>query len=231
MRRTGPWGMTGRSARRTPTGRALSRILRQAYTDGRLDLNEFDERTTAAYAAKTWADLRQLTSDLPVDAVLGADIEKPRVAAGTPGRPGMQEPSDPAAGPPRAGFRPVPAHRLALAGPGGLAACDRAGDTPSDLLPGGPAPGRAARPPGAWTGWFRARDGRPCPLRATLAVPRHGQPGRGQSGGGQPKQGSGQQKHGVRGRQAGRDRRQPAGRRRSSRNSVRCLPRAPAAGT
>jgi hypothetical protein len=51
-------------------------ILRQAYTDGRLDLGEFDERTTAAYAAKTWADLRQLTSDLPVDAVLGA-IEIP----------------------------------------------------------------------------------------------------------------------------------------------------------
>jgi hypothetical protein len=76
-------------------------ILRQAYTDGRLDLGEFDERTTAAYAAKTWADLRQLTSDLPVDAVLGADIGKPPVAAGTPWRPGIQQPSDRPALPPR----------------------------------------------------------------------------------------------------------------------------------
>ena len=95
-------------------------ILRQAYTDGRLDLNEFDERTTAAYAAKTWADLRQLTSDLPVDAVLGADIGKPPVAAGTPGRPGMQEPSDRSALPPRGPvfvpFLPIALLWLVLAG-------------------------------------------------------------------------------------------------------------------
>jgi Domain of unknown function (DUF1707) len=67
-------------------------ILRQAYTEGRLDLGEFDERTTGAYASKTWADLRQLTSDLPVDAVLGADIAKSPAAAGTPWRPGVGEP-------------------------------------------------------------------------------------------------------------------------------------------
>jgi DUF1707 SHOCT-like domain len=95
-------------------------ILRQAYTDGRLDLNEFDERTTAAYAAKTWADLRQLTSDLPVDAVLGADIEKPPVAAGTLGRPGMQEPSDRPAlaprGPVFVPFLPIALLWLVLAG-------------------------------------------------------------------------------------------------------------------
>ena len=29
-------------------------VLREAYTDGRLTLDEFEERTSAAYASKTW---------------------------------------------------------------------------------------------------------------------------------------------------------------------------------
>ena len=49
-------------------------VLRDAYTDGRLTLEEFDERTSAAYASKTWGDLRELTTDLPVQPVLGADL-------------------------------------------------------------------------------------------------------------------------------------------------------------
>jgi hypothetical protein len=49
-------------------------VLRDAYTDGRLTLEEFEERTSAAYASKTWADLRELTADLPVEPVLGADL-------------------------------------------------------------------------------------------------------------------------------------------------------------
>jgi len=49
-------------------------VLRDAYTDGRITLAEFEERTSAAYASKTWADLRELTSDLPVEPVLGADL-------------------------------------------------------------------------------------------------------------------------------------------------------------
>ena len=48
--------------------------LREAYTAGRLTLDEFDERMTAAYAGKTWGDLRKLTADLPVQPVLGTDI-------------------------------------------------------------------------------------------------------------------------------------------------------------
>jgi DUF1707 SHOCT-like domain len=40
-------------------------ILREAYSAGRLTLEEFDERTTAAFAARTWGSLRELTSDLP----------------------------------------------------------------------------------------------------------------------------------------------------------------------
>ncbi|MDQ2810649.1 MAG: DUF1707 domain-containing protein [Actinomycetota bacterium] len=46
-------------------------VLRDAYTDGRLTLDEFEERTAAAYAARTWANLRELTGDLPLEPVLG----------------------------------------------------------------------------------------------------------------------------------------------------------------
>jgi hypothetical protein len=49
-------------------------VLRDAFTDGRLTLDEFEERMTAAYAAKTWTELRQLTGDLPVEPLLGADL-------------------------------------------------------------------------------------------------------------------------------------------------------------
>ena len=48
--------------------------LRDAYTAGRLTLEEFDERTSAAYESKTWGDLRKLTEDLPSQPVLGADV-------------------------------------------------------------------------------------------------------------------------------------------------------------
>src|SRR6266700_8335653 len=51
-------------------------VLRDAYTDGRLTLEEFEQRTSAAYASKTWADLRELTGDLPVEPVLGADLQQ-----------------------------------------------------------------------------------------------------------------------------------------------------------
>jgi hypothetical protein len=57
-------------------------VLRTAYTDGRLDLDEFGDRMTAAYTAKTWADLRELARDLPVDLNLGRG---PRPAAADTG--------------------------------------------------------------------------------------------------------------------------------------------------
>ena len=40
-------------------------ILRVAYAEGRLTRAELDERIDVAYAAKTRADLRDLTGDLP----------------------------------------------------------------------------------------------------------------------------------------------------------------------
>lgn len=84
---------------------AVVATLREAYTAGRLTLDEFDERMAAAYASKTWGDLRELTVDLPVQPALGTDI---------PGRPPSPAPSPalPASAPkpepePAAGPRPA----------------------------------------------------------------------------------------------------------------------------
>jgi hypothetical protein len=74
-------------------------VLRDAFTDGRLTLDEFEERMTAAYAAKTWTDLRQLTGDLPVEPLLGADLSlRPQAApppAVTPAGPPSRRPGRP----------------------------------------------------------------------------------------------------------------------------------------
>jgi len=44
----------------------VAEVLRQAAGDGRIDLEELDERLEAAYAAKTYGDLVPITADLPV---------------------------------------------------------------------------------------------------------------------------------------------------------------------
>jgi len=73
--------------------------LRDQYAEGRLTLEEFDERTSAAYAAKTWTDLRELTSDLPVR--LSFAPASAAVAAGSgagaPGQWGQHRPGAPQA--------------------------------------------------------------------------------------------------------------------------------------
>src|SRR6187200_2263116 len=43
----------------------VASILRDAAGEGRLDLEELDERLTAVYAAKTYGDLEPITCDLP----------------------------------------------------------------------------------------------------------------------------------------------------------------------
>jgi hypothetical protein len=58
--------------------------LREAFTVGRLSMDEFDERMTAAYASKTWGELRELTVDLPVQPVLGADLPDRQLPAPVP---------------------------------------------------------------------------------------------------------------------------------------------------
>ena len=54
-------------------------ILRDAYSAGRLTLEEFDERTSLAFAAKTWGGLRELTRDLPQQARLAIPPPVPEV--------------------------------------------------------------------------------------------------------------------------------------------------------
>ncbi|MFM1916666.1 MAG: hypothetical protein RJB01_181 [Actinomycetota bacterium] len=41
-------------------------VLREAFAEGRLTQSEFDDRLTRAHGAKTYGELAQLTSDLPV---------------------------------------------------------------------------------------------------------------------------------------------------------------------
>jgi hypothetical protein len=61
-------GSVPRELRASDTERqAVVRRLERALRDGRLTIIEFDERTQAAYAARTRAELDDLTEDLPPD--------------------------------------------------------------------------------------------------------------------------------------------------------------------
>ncbi len=46
---------------------AVVRRLERGLQEGRLTIIEFDERTQAAYAARTRSELEELTEDLPPD--------------------------------------------------------------------------------------------------------------------------------------------------------------------
>jgi len=61
----------------------VSEVLREAAAEGRITLDELDERLNATYAAKTYADLQPLTSDLP--AAGGAQSPLPSVPGPVPG--------------------------------------------------------------------------------------------------------------------------------------------------
>jgi len=65
--------------------------LEQAYAEGRLTLEEFSERTAAAWVAKTTGDLVPLTSDLP--AAQGTAVA-PVAAANQPMTLGVQPPAE-----------------------------------------------------------------------------------------------------------------------------------------
>lgn len=67
---------------------AVAEVLRQAAGEGRIDLDELDQRLEAAYAAKTYGDLVPITADLPVAATPGPVVpaagHRPPVPAGGP---------------------------------------------------------------------------------------------------------------------------------------------------
>jgi hypothetical protein len=57
----------------------VAELLRHAAGEGRIDLEELDERLEAAYAAKTYGELVPITADLPVQAP--GTLPAPRAAA------------------------------------------------------------------------------------------------------------------------------------------------------
>ena len=63
-------------------------VLRDGYACGRLTLAEFDERTTAAFASRTWGELRKLTRDLPAP---GQRPPLPAAPGGSPQRAGSTD--------------------------------------------------------------------------------------------------------------------------------------------
>jgi DUF1707 SHOCT-like domain len=62
-------------------------MLRTHYSEGRLNLEEFDERVARAYESKTLGDLLDLTSDLPGAAALGPEPAATPVAREQANRP------------------------------------------------------------------------------------------------------------------------------------------------
>jgi Domain of unknown function (DUF1707) len=68
-------------------------LLRDGYACGRITLDEFDERTTAAFASRTWGELRKLTQDLPAPGqraplpAAPAALQQDRASGDRPARP------------------------------------------------------------------------------------------------------------------------------------------------
>jgi len=65
----------------------VAEVLRKAAGEGRLDLEELDERLEATYAAKTYGDLVPLTADLPVRSAGGLSLP-PAASLATPSSAG-----------------------------------------------------------------------------------------------------------------------------------------------
>jgi hypothetical protein len=53
----------------------MAGILGNAYTEGRLTKDEYDARLDAAWSARTYADLNQLVTDLPVPAPVPVPVD------------------------------------------------------------------------------------------------------------------------------------------------------------
>lgn len=60
----------------------VAAALREEMAIGRLTMEEFEDRLSRTYAAKTWAQLRELIVDLPVDIAFDGEVKKPVPPAG-----------------------------------------------------------------------------------------------------------------------------------------------------
>ncbi len=67
----------------------VAQVLHRAAADGRITMNELEERLDVVYAAKTRAELVHPVADLPADGTSGlvpaGEREVPRLVGGTPG--------------------------------------------------------------------------------------------------------------------------------------------------
>lgn len=82
-----PWDHADRTPARVDPSRLrvsdhdrhqVAEVLRQAAGEGRLDLDELDERLEATYSAKTYAELVPITADLPVQPTIHPQPPVPR---------------------------------------------------------------------------------------------------------------------------------------------------------
>lgn len=73
----------------------VAEVLRQAAGEGRIDLDELDERLGATYNAKTYGDLVPITADLPVRTTGSLPAPPPSVPPAV--RPAASQPAVPAA--------------------------------------------------------------------------------------------------------------------------------------
>ena len=55
----------------------VAEVLRQAAGEGRIDLDELDERLEATFSAKTYADLVPITADLPTIGASPLPVQRP----------------------------------------------------------------------------------------------------------------------------------------------------------
>jgi hypothetical protein len=73
----GPQMLASDADRDTATG-----LLNAALAEGRLTADEHDQRLSAAYAARTWQQLDQLTADLPAPPAAAMGQAAPGIFAG-----------------------------------------------------------------------------------------------------------------------------------------------------
>ncbi|MEV7324313.1 DUF1707 domain-containing protein [Streptomyces sp. NPDC093970] len=60
----------------------VAEVLRDALAEGRLDMEEFEERLEATYKARTYGELTPITRDLPAAAPPAVSLRKPPVDSG-----------------------------------------------------------------------------------------------------------------------------------------------------
>lgn len=78
------WGDPSRLRVSDADRHRVGELLREAAGEGRLDIEELEERLEAAYAAKTYGDLAPLTADLPVAQRPGVQPQLPPPAPSGP---------------------------------------------------------------------------------------------------------------------------------------------------